>query len=115
MRVYGRITNTDGSLSWQVVTTDANGQNDAVYITAMAQAIKLNLNESPFFATVGIPQQQTILTQVYPDFYVNNIQTLYAPYFAALSITRTPGSFPPAYKAKILTHSGAIVNVEIPT
>jgi len=99
MRTWGRITNADGSRTWVKVSTDANGFNDAVYITALGQTLQLNLNESPFFANLGIPQQQTVVTQVYPDFYVNEIQSYYSQFFASLSITRTPGS-PEIYQAK---------------
>lgn len=115
MRVWGRVTNENGVKSWVEVSTDANGNNDAVYITALAQVIKLNLGESPFYANFGILQQPTIITQIYPDYYVNKIQGQYSPFFAALSITRKPNSFPPSYRANILTHSGTIINPEIPT
>ena len=115
MRVWGRVTSESGVKTWVEVSTDENGNNDAVYITALAQVIKLNLGESPFYANFGIPQQPTIITQIYPDYYVNRIQSQYSPFFAALSITRKPNSFPPSYQANILTHSGAIINTEIPT
>jgi len=115
MRTWGRVVNPDGTKSWVEVTTDANGFNDAVYITALSQSLQLNLNESPFYANIGIPQQQTIVTQVYPDYYVQEIQDYYSQFFAALSITRVPNSNPPFYKAQILTHSGAIIEAEIPT
>jgi hypothetical protein len=115
MRVWGRTTNELGVKTWVEVSTDANGNNDGVFLTALAQVLKLNLNESPFFANFGIPQQQTIITQVYPDFYVNFIQTQYSSYFAALSITRVPLSFPPSYQVNALTHSGAIIDEVIPT
>jgi hypothetical protein len=44
------------------VTTDANGYNDAVYLTTLSQVLKLNLGESPFYANYGIPQYQSVLT-----------------------------------------------------
>ena len=115
MRVWGRVTNESGVKTWVEVSTDANGNNDAVYITALAQVIKLNLGESPFYANFGIPQQVTIVTQVFPDYYTNQIQNEYSPFFAALSISRTPGSFPPSYQVNAVTHSGAVIATEIPT
>ena len=119
MRNWARITNADGSKSWVEVTTDANGFNDSVYISALAQTLRLNLNESPFFATLGIPQQQTIITQVFPDWYVQEIQDYYSQFFAALSISRVPLSSPPVYQVSILTNAGAIINAtvdgELPT
>ncbi|TCB23980.1 hypothetical protein E0H77_12515 [Acinetobacter sp. ANC 4633] len=114
MRVYGRITNPNGSKSWVVVTIDAKGFNDAVYVTALAQAIKLVLQESPFYGNVGIPQYQTIVTQVYPDFYVAQLQSQYAQYFASLNITRQQGVDPPTYNVTAITHQGSTLSAAIP-
>lgn len=109
MRTYGRIVNEDGSKTWVVVTTDANGYNDSVYTTTLAQCLKLNLGESPFYAGYGIPQYQTIVTQVLPDYYVMATQTQFAPYFASLTITRVQGSSPPVYQVNAVCHNGAIL------
>jgi len=115
MRTWGRITNEDGSKTWVQVSTDANGYNDSVYLTTLAQALKLNLGESPFYANLGIPQMQTIMTQVFPDFYMMNIQTQFAPYFASLTITRVPNFSPPKYNVVAVCHSGAILNQTVAT
>lgn len=115
MRTYGRITNPDGSKTWTEVDTDANGYNDNIYLTTLAQCLKLNLGESPFYANYGIPQYQTIVTQVFPDTYVSQTQTQFAPYFASLSINRVVGSFPPVYTVNALTHSGAVITSDIAT
>lgn len=115
MRTYGRLTNPDGSKTWVEVTTDANGYDDNVYLTTLTQVLKLNLGESPFFANYGIPQYQTVMTQVFPDFYAMQTQTQFAPYFASLSIIRVPNSNPPAYNVTAVTHSGAILTTEIAT
>ncbi len=114
MRTYGRIYNEAGVPSWIEVDTDANGLNDAVYLTTLSQVLLLNLGESPFFANYGIPQQQTIVTQVMPDFYVMNTQTQFAPYFASLIINRTQ-AYPPTYAVTVLTHQGALLQSEIAT
>jgi hypothetical protein len=110
MRTWGRITHEDGSKTWAQVTTDSAGFEDNVYLTTLCQALRLNLGESPFFANYGIPQYQTIMTQVFPDFYVQQTQRQFAGYFASLSIIRVPGSYPPAYNVNVVTHSGAILN-----
>jgi hypothetical protein len=115
MRAWGRITNPDGSKTWAVAQTDVNGNNDAFYITALAQCLKLNLSESPFYANSGIPQYQTIMTQVFPDFYVSRIQQQYAQFFASLTITRVPNVSPPQYNVRAVTHTGAIISQNIPT
>ena len=115
MRAWGRTYNADGTYQWVQVSTDANGKNDAFYLTALAQCLKLNMGESPFYANSGIPQYQTIMTQTFPDFYVMRIQQQYAQYFASLTINRVPGTTPPQYNVRAVTHSGAIINQSIPT
>lgn len=115
MRTWGRTYNQDGTYQWVEVLPDANGFNDNIWLTTLVQALKLNLGESPFYANVGIPQYQTIVTQVYPDFYVSQIQQYFAPNFASLTITRVQGSFPPIYNVSAVCHSGAVINQTIAT
>lgn len=115
MRTYGRTYDALGNPTWVVVTTDANGYNDGVYLTALAQVLALNLGESPFFANYGIPAHQTVVTQVFPDYYAMATQTQFAPFFAALTITRVSAAFPPEYNVQAVTHSGAVLNASIPT
>ena len=43
MRTYGRVTNEDGTKTWVEVDTDANGYNDAVYVTTLAQCLQLSV------------------------------------------------------------------------
>ena len=112
MRTYGRVYAEDGSYTWQEVTTDASGQNDAVYLTTLIQVLKLNLGESPFWANFGIPIQQTIVNQLVPDFYVTAIQGQFAPFFSKLVITRQ-SSFPPTYLIQAMTHNGATLEVPV--
>jgi hypothetical protein len=113
MRTYGRITNANGSKTWVVVQTDANGFNDAVYITTLCQCIKLNLGESPFFANFGIPQQQSVISQIFPDYYINQLQTYFAQFFVSLTIKKIPSSTP-TYDITAVTHQGSIINASIP-
>jgi hypothetical protein len=110
MRVYGRNPDTG---AWEVVTTDQNGFNDYVYITAMIQCIKLNINESPFWADWGIPAQQSVVQQVFPDFYVALIQQRYAPFFASLQVTKLQ-SVTPTYNVSVVTNQGVQIAVSIP-
>lgn len=113
MRTYGRIYNSDGSYQWVQVSTDANGNNDDVYLSTLAQVLSLNLGESPFYANYGIPQTQTIVSQVFPDYYAMITQMQFAPYFASLTISRRQGNNDPVYDVTAVTHSGAILQKEI--
>lgn len=115
MRTYGRITNTDGSQTWVIVQTDAEGFNDNVYLTTLCQCLKLNLGESPFFANYGIPAQQSVVTQVFPDFYAAQTQQQFAPQFASLVIQRVQGSNPPVYNVHVTDHSGAVLSQQVAT
>lgn len=118
MRVYGRVIDpATGKKKWVVVQTDANGSNDLVYVTALCQVLKLNLGESPFFANAGIPAQESVIQQIFPDYYLSLIQQAYAPYFASLLITRQTANFPPTYTVQVMTHQGVKLNrsVQIPT
>lgn len=115
MRTYGRVTNEDGTKTWVAVETDSNGFSDNCWLTTLAQCLKLNLGESPFYSNYGIPQYQTIVTQVLPDYYVMQTQTQFAPYFASLTITRVQGSYPPVYSVAAVCHSGAIIDTTIAT
>jgi hypothetical protein len=120
MRVYGRVpidprSPKDG-LKWVVVTTTPQGFNDDVYIVALAQLLKLNLNESPFYGNYGIPAHQSVMQQVMPDYYVFQAQNLYAPFFASLVVYKIPDpaeignlrvNVPaPHYRFQVITHYG---------
>ena len=115
MRVYGRVYDLLGNYTWQEVTTDADGYNDSVYLTALAQVLQLNLGESPFYAGYGIPSFQSIVTQVYPDYYAMITQAQYAQYFASLSISRIPLTTPPEYNVKAVTNRGALIGTTVAT
>ena len=111
MRTYGRLP--DGT--WVQVSTDASGDSSNVWLTTLAQTIRLNLNESPFFGQYGIPAHQSVATQIAPDFYVAQTQTQFSPYFASLAIQRVPNVFPPAYRAKAVCFNGAVLDPVIAT
>lgn len=114
MRAWGRTKNIDGTRGpWTAVTTDANGSNDLVYVTNLCQVLLLNLGESPFFANYGIPAQQTIQQQIYPDYYMIFTQQQFAPFFASLQITRV-ATFEPTYNVQVLTHQGTTLSVSVP-
>ncbi len=113
MRTYGRITNPDGTKTWVVVQTAADGSNDYVYITTLAQVMLLNLGESPFYANFGIPAKPSIVQQVAPDFYLTVIQQQFSRYFANLVIARDPGP-DPVYRVNVTTNAGVKVALSIP-
>jgi hypothetical protein len=120
MRVYGRTYDENGNPSWAVVQTDANGLNDYVYLTALIQELKLNLNESPFWGNRGIPAGPSVVTQVAPDYYTLLMQQRYAPYFLNIMISKqtrvtdAKGRPVPAYRINVTTHLGVQIETEVP-
>jgi hypothetical protein len=111
-RAWGRVYAEDGTYTWTIVTPDANGNLDAIYITALIQTLRLNLNESPFWASIGIPAHPSVISQLYPNYYVNRIQQFYAPFFANLTIVFQGAPFDaeerpvPTWDVNVLTKSG---------
>jgi hypothetical protein len=94
MRVYGRVPvdqrNPKGPLKWVVVQTTTQGFDDDVYICALAQTLKLNTNESPFWGNYGLPAHQSIMQQVMPDYYILQAQRFYSSFFASLIVYKEP-------------------------
>ncbi len=114
MRTWGRTYNELGVPTWVEVSTDANGYNDAVYLTTLIQCLKLNLGESPFFANYGIPAQQSVMTQIFPDFYTYQTQSQFAQYFVSLTVQKVQASTP-TYDITAVTHTGAVIETRIAT
>jgi hypothetical protein len=116
MRTYGRLKTGE----WVEVATDANGYDDFVWITSLAQALKLSPGESPFFADVGIPAQKSVVTQIFPDYYVALMQSRYAQYFTSLTIAKVPQPITanpanPSYEINIVTNRGLVINQIVAT
>lgn len=126
MRVWGRVYDTLDPTVWEwvAVETDLNGFNDLPMVTALVQVLKLSLGESPFYGNYGIPGIQSVLTQIFPDYYVAVTQQRYAENFASLIIIRRPDDRTsikqapvPTYDIKLVTHSGVHIqqSTEFPT
>jgi len=113
MRIWGRVYAEDGSYTWQKVETTADGNDDYVRITSLIQVLKLIRGESPFWANYGIPAQQAVVQQVFPDFYVALTQTQFAGYFASLIVTKRGGATP-TYDVNLVTNQGTPLALEIP-
>jgi hypothetical protein len=113
MRTYGRVTDEYDNKKWVVVTTDANGFNDNVYLTTLIQVLKLNLGESPFFGNYGIPARPSVVQQVFPDYYVQTTQQQFAQYFASLIVAKVSAPTP-IYNINVVTHYGALPEITVP-
>ena len=107
MRTYARVPNGAGGLTWAEVNTASTGDNSAVWLTTLCQCLLLNSGESPFYSQYGIPAQQSVLQQIFPDFYVTQTQSQFARYFASLLVSRQPNARSPVYNVNIITLAGA--------
>ena len=114
MRTYGRVKDANGNLTvWVEVDTDADGFNDAVMLTTLIQCLKLNLNESPFYANYGIPAKPSVTQQLPPDFYVARTQQQFSGFFASLIVAKK--NLPtPTYQVNVITERGVSSLIEIP-
>lgn len=98
---------------WVKVETDENGFNDAVWLTTYAQVLQLGLNESPIFGNYGIPAQQSVVTQVQPDYYATVAQQQFQQYFTALLTTKIANP-DPKYAINALATPGARLMSPVP-
>lgn len=112
IKVYGGLVELLGVASgtWACVQTSPTGDNSYVFLVALLQVLKLNLNESPFWGASGVPSQQVVQQQADPDYYVTQIQQQYAQYFTSLVITKT-SSNPLVYQVNVVLFSGAQLSV----
>ena len=113
MRTYGRIYDESGGYTWIEVSTDADGFDDAVYLTTLCQVLQLQPGESPFYANYGIPAQQSVITQIFPDYYVMLAQMQFSSFFASLTIVRAVQSGAPVYNITAIAHNGAILGATV--
>jgi hypothetical protein len=95
--------------------TDANGLNDMLMLTTLAQVLKLNLGESPFYANYGIPAKNSIMSQIHPDYNVLFTQQAFAGQFMSLIISAfSDTDLNPVYDIYVTTKLGVKLNVTIP-
>lgn len=114
MRTWGRVTDANGNKKWVAVESDANGDFSYGWLTTLIQTLKLGLGESPFYANYGIPAQQCIVQQIYPDYYVNMVQQQFAGYFASLAISKVDGADNPTYNIDVVFFNGTSYRTQLP-
>jgi hypothetical protein len=114
LRTYGRVTDpASGARWWVTVECDMNDNPDSVYLTALIQTLKLNYGESPYFGNWGIPAHQSIMQQIFPDYYVLLTQKRYAPYFMTLGIVKQTEVDYPLYTVTVQFKTGAVISTTV--
>lgn len=106
MRTYGK---TDSG-QWVEVT-----ETSYVWLATLAQTLRLNENESPFYSNYGIPAHDSVMNQVAPDLAMNRTQTQYSPYFANLSVVRDLNATQPTYNVSAIFQNGTVFQSQVAT
>jgi hypothetical protein len=109
MRTWGRVNGV-----WTEVDTDSSGSNAAIWLTTLIQCLKLSLREDPLHADYGIPAQQSVITQLFPDFDVMKTQQQFAQYFQNLVITKVPKIGRPIYNVSVVLNNGVTISQQVP-
>jgi len=104
LRTYGK---TDSG-QWVEVT-----ETGYIWLATLAQTLRLNEGESPFYANYGIPAQQSVMSQIAPDAAINRTQTQYAPYFATLTIAKQPNATEPTYNISAIFQNGTVIQSQV--
>jgi hypothetical protein len=106
MRTYG--INESGQ--WVEVT-----ETSYIWLATLAQTLRLNQGESPFYANYGIPAHDAVMTQVAPNLAINRTQQQYAPYFASLSVYKDPNIADPTYRISAVFQNGTTIQTTVAT
>jgi hypothetical protein len=104
MRTYGRTA--EGQ--W-VEITDVN----YIWLATLAQTLRLNEKESPFYANYGIPARDAVRTQVAPTIAVSRTQSQYSQYFANLSVTKDQFAADPTYNISAIFLNGTVIQQQV--
>lgn len=110
MRTYGRIQSGPQAGIWVEITDP-----DYVNLATLAQVLRLQQGESPFYANYGIPALQSVISQIAPDAAVARTQSQFAQFFASLSVTRVLAAADPTYNIRAVFPNGSLVNANIAT
>ncbi|QDH14162.1 hypothetical protein E3E12_08125 [Formicincola oecophyllae] len=86
MRVWTRQWQPGGKRRW-VATTG----NQAL-IAWLQNALLLELGESPFHVDWGIPVTNSLVTRIWPTFYLEQTVGRFRDYFASLQVAPTAGA-----------------------
>lgn len=111
MRTYGR--DSDGN--WYQVDVDANGLDDDIQLTTLAQCLASLTEESPFYPLHGIPAIESVVSKTHPDYFVERIRGFFAPLFTSLAIIKQVDKITntPIYNVQAVKNDGAAVSLSI--
>ena len=106
MRTYGK----DQNGNWVEIV-----QTSYIWLATLAQTLRLQQGESPFYGNYGIPAHDSIMSQIAPDAAVNRTQQQYAPYFANLTVLKVNNVTQPTYKINAIFQNGTTIQTTVAT
>ena len=86
-----------------------------IWLATLAQTLRLNTNESPFYANYGIAAEQSVQTQIAPTIDITRTQQQFAPYFSSLTIYKQPNTVNPTYNITAVFLNGTTIQSVIAT
>lgn len=104
MRTYGRTPTGQ----WVEIT-----ETSYIWLATLAQTLRLNEKESPFYANYGIPARDSVRTQVAPTIAISRTQSQYSQYFANLSVTKDEFAVDPTYNISAIFLNGTQIQQQV--
>jgi len=86
-----------------------------IWLATLAQTLRLNTKESPFYANYGISAEQSVQSQIAPTVDITRTQSQFAPYFSSLTIYKQPNTANPTYNISAVFLNGTTVQSVIAT
>jgi len=86
-----------------------------IWLATLAQTLRLNTKESPFYSNYGIAAEQSVQTQVAPTIDITRTQQQFAPYFQSLTIFKQPNTVNPTYNITAVFLNGTTIQTVIAT
>ena len=86
-----------------------------IWLATLAQTLRLNTKESPFYSNYGIAAEQAVQTQIAPTIDITKTQQQFAPYFQSLTIFKQPNTANPTYNITAVFLNGTTIQTVIAT
>jgi hypothetical protein len=106
VRSYGR--NANGQ--WVEIT-----DTGYIWLATLAQCLRLQEGESPYFANYGLPARESVMSQIAPDAGIAKTQRQFAPYFSSLVVSRVAGAPVPTYNITAVFLNGEVIQSSVAT
>jgi len=86
-----------------------------IWLATLAQTLRLNTKESPFYANYGIAGEQSVQSQIAPTIDITRTQSQFSSYFSSLTIFKQPNTTNPTYNVTAVFLNGTTIQSVIAT